>query len=55
LYIANGKTELLSINVATINQGSDFDTVFGAEKITLDPIKARVTEQKGASIPGVVI
>ena len=28
LYIANGITELLVINIAETNQGSDFDTVF---------------------------
>lgn len=55
LYIATGKTSVLSVNIAKDEQGSDFDKIFGAEKITLTPVTARITEQTGAVIPGVVI
>lgn len=55
LYIATGKTNVLSINIVEDQQGSDFDNIFGVEKIKLIPVTARVTEQTGAIIPGVVI
>ena len=55
LYIANGITELLVINIAETNQGSDFDTVFQSTKTILFPPQVSVTEQIGATIPGVTL
>ena len=57
LYIANGHTEVLSINVAPRHEqvNKSFEEVFQTIKILLEPIKAEVTSQEGAKIPGVVI
>ena len=55
LYIANGYTEILSINIAELNQGNIFDKVFEYAKISLSPIQASVTQEAGAKIPGVVL
>ena len=55
LYIATGKTELLVINIAETNQGTDFDEVFQGTKTILNPIVAEVTDRSGATIPGVVV
>ena len=55
LYIANGITELLSINIAEENQGSDFEQLFQASTKILLPPTVTVTESKGAIIPGVVM
>lgn len=57
LYIANGYTEVLSINIAPGYEqvGRQFDDVFQVIKITLPPIQATVTKRTGARIPGVVL
>lgn len=59
LYIANGITELLVINVAESQdgqyEGSDFDAVFKSISTPLNPITAEKTNIENAHIPGVVV
>ena len=58
LYIATGRTELLSINVAPeyeYQSNETFEEVFGITKINLPPITAAVSTRMGAKIPGVTL
>ena len=55
LYIASNHSEILSTNIAELNQGGDFEKVFQITKVMLEPIKATVTKKTGASMPGVTL
>ena len=55
LYIANGKTEMLSINISKTGQQGDFDDIFKVITTSLSPISANKTSIGGAKIPGVIL